>query len=68
MTFKDYVLEDTTDDELKAGLQAFVDDYKKARKAGNVKLAKELKSKVDKIIKDKKLDAKKVWGEDPDKK
>ena len=68
MTFKDYLAEDKTDDELKAGLQSFVNDYKKARKAGNVKLAKELKAKVDKIIKSKKLDAKKVWGEDPDKK
>lgn len=68
MTFKDYISEDKTDDELKAGLQSFVDDYKKARKAGNVKLAKELKGKIEKLIQQKGLDAKKVWGKDPDKK
>lgn len=48
------------------GLSGWVSDYKKARKYGNVKLAKEVKANIDGAIKKHKLDAKKVWGDDPD--
>ena len=48
------------------GLSGWVSDYKKARKFGNVKLAKEIKSNIEGAIKKHNLDATKVWGEDPD--
>jgi hypothetical protein len=48
------------------GLSGWVSDYKKARKYGNVKLAKEIKSNIEGAIKKHKLDAQKVWGDDPD--
>jgi len=58
--------EDKTDAEMKAGLKSWVDSYKVMRKSGNVKGAKYTRDAIMKIIKDKKLDAKKVWGDDPD--
>jgi len=58
-----------TEKELKKGLKQFVYDYIKARQAGNVKLTKDLKKKLDKIIKQKNLHSKMVYTYygDPDK-
>jgi len=58
-----------TEKELKKGLKQFVYDYIKARQLGNIKLAKQLKKKLDKLIKQKNLNAKMVYTYygDPDK-
>jgi len=58
-----------TEKELKKGLKQFVYDYIKARQLGNVKLAKEVKKNIDKIIKQKNLHGKMVYTYygDPDK-
>lgn len=48
------------------GLLSWVEDYKKARGYGNVKLAKQIKANIDKEIKKLKLDKKEVYGADPD--
>jgi hypothetical protein len=62
----DNLNEDKTDAELKAGLEGWVKAYKYMRKAGNVKDAKIARDGIKAVIKKKGLDAKKVWGEDPD--
>jgi len=43
------------------GLLVWVEDYKVARKAGNIKLAKELKISIDKEVKKLKLNPKDVY-------
>jgi len=47
-------------------LSGWVSDYKKARNYGNEKLAKEIKRNIENEIRKNGLDAKKVWGVDPD--
>lgn len=64
--YEKYLQEDKTDKELKDGLKSLVDDYKAMRKSGNVKGAKMAKQNIENIIKKKGLNAKKVWGDDPD--
>ena len=44
------------------GLLAWVEDYRKLRKYGNVKLAKEAKAQIDKEIKRLNLDRNLVYG------
>ncbi len=44
------------------GFEQWVDDYRKARRFGNVKLAKQIKANIDAVIKTMKLDAVKVYG------
>jgi hypothetical protein len=55
-----------TQDVMNSGLVRWVDDYKAMRKAGNVKGAKKLRNLIAQTIKDKNLDAKIVWGTDPE--
>ncbi|KKN80258.1 hypothetical protein LCGC14_0332270 [marine sediment metagenome] len=59
---------DKTDAELQAGLKSFVATYIKQRAAGNVRGAKQTKKNIDRIIREKGLDAKKVYSVqgDPD--
>ena len=61
MKFRDYLEEDKTDKELEDGMKAWVKDYIDARKAGKVKDAKKIKDNIDKKIKEKGLNKKKVW-------
>ena len=60
--------EDKTSKEMEAGLKGFVADYILSRSHGNVSLAKQIKKKIDAIIKKKGLKKDKVYGYfgDPD--
>lgn len=60
--------ESKTSTELDAGLKQWVRDYQTARKAGNVKLAQELRGKIDAEIKAKGLNRRDVYffNGDPD--
>lgn len=50
------------------GLSSWVSDYQAQRKAGNVKDAIQTRDNIKKKIQQHNLDAKRVWGNDPDKK
>lgn len=53
---------DEGDREIPKGLLGWVNDYKKSRKSGNVKLAKELRDKINTEIDKLDLDAIEVYG------
>ena len=53
-------------DEHYKGLQGWVQDYQTSRSAGNVKLAKQIKSNIDEKIREHGLDRDRVYGADPE--
>ncbi len=55
-------MDNRTQQELNNGLRKWVEDYKKMRTV-NIKGAKQLKKKIDKIIQDKGLDRDEVYGQ-----
>lgn len=50
------------------GVAKWVSEYQVARKAGNVKLAKQIRNNIKAAIAKHDLDATRVWGSDPDSK
>lgn len=53
-------------DEHYQGLKSWVQDYQACRSSGNVRLAKQIKSNIDRKIREQDLDRSRVYGADPD--